>query len=45
MTESGEKQEPKVDYTKAPVVLAANHVSKHFKLPTEQATGFERYLF
>ena len=42
MTESGEKQEPKVDYTKAPVVLAANHVSKHFKLPTEQATGLKQ---
>lgn len=30
------------DYTKAPVVLSADHVSKSFKLPTEQATGLKQ---
>ncbi|MGE4626285.1 ABC transporter ATP-binding protein [Bifidobacterium longum subsp. infantis] len=32
----------KYDYTKAPVVLSADHVSKSFKLPTEQATGLKQ---
>lgn len=30
------------DYTKTPVVLSADHVSKSFKLPTEQATGLKQ---
>ena len=30
------------DYTKAPVVLSADHVSKSFNLPTEQATGLKQ---
>ena len=32
----------KVDYSKNPVVLSASHVSKCFKLPTEQATGLKQ---
>lgn len=32
----------KYDYTKAPVVLSADNVSKSFKLPTEQATGLKQ---
>lgn len=32
----------KYDYTKAQVVLSADHVSKSFKLPTEQATGLKQ---
>lgn len=32
----------KIDYTKNPVVLSASHVSKCFKLPTEQATGLKQ---
>lgn len=32
----------KYDYTKAPVVLSADHISKSFKLPTEQATGLKQ---
>lgn len=32
----------KYDYTKTPVVLSADHVSKSFKLPTEQATGLKQ---
>ena len=30
------------DYMAAPVVLSAQHVSKSFKLPTEQATGIKQ---
>ena len=30
------------DYSKKPVVLSATHVSKSFKLPTEQATGLKQ---
>lgn len=30
------------NYTQAPVVLSAEHVSKSFKLPTEQATGLKQ---
>lgn len=30
------------DYMQAPVVLSAEHVSKSFKLPTEQATGLKQ---
>lgn len=30
------------DYKKSPVVLSVNHVSKDFKLPTEQATGLKQ---
>lgn len=29
-------------YQQAPVVLSVNHVSKYFKLPTEQATGLKQ---
>ena len=32
----------KIDYSKTPVVLSASHVSKCFKLPTEQATGLKQ---
>lgn len=32
----------KRDYMKAPVVLSVDHVSKSFKLPTEQATGLKQ---
>lgn len=32
----------KYDYTKTPVVLSADRVSKSFKLPTEQATGLKQ---
>lgn len=31
-----------VDFTKNPVVLSVDHVSKSFKLPTEQATGLKQ---
>ena len=30
------------NYMDAPVVLSASHVSKHFKLPTEQASGLKQ---
>ena len=30
------------DFTKNPVVLSVEHVSKSFKLPTEQATGLKQ---
>ena len=30
------------NYADAPVVLSAEHVSKSFKLPTEQATGLKQ---
>lgn len=39
---SEEKTIKKVDYSKNPVVLSASHVSKCFKLPTEQATGLKQ---
>ncbi|WP_291531873.1 ABC transporter ATP-binding protein [Bifidobacterium sp. UBA4282] len=32
----------KRDYSDSPVVLSASHVSKSFKLPTEQATGLKQ---
>ena len=32
----------KRDYSSAPVILKVNHVSKSFKLPTEQATGLKQ---
>lgn len=32
----------KTDFSKAPVVLDVEHVSKYFKLPTEQATGLKQ---
>ena len=38
---SDEEMIEKIDYTKNPVVLSASHVSKCFKLPTEQATGLK----
>ena len=31
-----------LDFTKAPVVLKVDHVSKSFRLPTEQATGLKQ---
>ena len=40
MTE--EQMLAKPDYKNAPVVLSANHVSKTFRLPTEQATGLKQ---
>ena len=39
---SDEEMIEKIDYTKNPVVLSASHVSKCFKLPTEQATGLKQ---
>ena len=39
---SEEKSVKKIDYSKNPVVLSASHVSKCFKLPTEQATGLKQ---
>ena len=39
---SNEEMIEKIDYTKNPVVLSASHVSKCFKLPTEQATGLKQ---
>ena len=39
---SEEKIVKKIDYSKNPVVLSASHVSKCFKLPTEQATGLKQ---
>ena len=40
MSEKNESVE--FDYSKNPVVLSATHVSKSFKLPTEQATGLKQ---
>ena len=37
-----EKSVINIDYSKNPVVLSASHVSKSFKLPTEQATGLKQ---
>ena len=39
---SEEKSVKNIDYSKNPVVLSASHVSKCFKLPTEQATGLKQ---
>ncbi len=36
------REEVAIDYSKAPVVLKAEHVAKSFKLPTEQATGLKQ---
>ncbi|MDY3125480.1 ATP-binding cassette domain-containing protein, partial [Bifidobacterium mongoliense] len=30
------------DFSKAPVILSVDHISKSFKLPTEQATGLKQ---
>ena len=39
---SEKKESVEFDYSKKPVVLSATHVSKSFKLPTEQATGLKQ---
>lgn len=41
-TSTNETSTVQRDYSKAPVVLSVNHVSKAFKLPTEQATGLKQ---
>ena len=37
-----EERERRINYMEKPVVLSAEHVSKAFKLPTEQATGLKQ---
>ena len=37
-----EGSDKKMNYSQNPVVLSAKHVSKCFKLPTEQATGLKQ---
>ncbi len=41
-TVQAEERERRLNYMERPVVLSAEHVSKAFKLPTEQATGLKQ---
>lgn len=42
MVQSDYDSVQKTDYSQRPVVLSASHISKSFKLPTEQTTGLKQ---